>query len=247
MLAATFARHDRIALSFSGGKDSLACVYLLRGAGLLERVTLYHSDPGDLLPEVVGVVEHVRAMVPRFVHVRTDAAAWMERNGLPSDLVPWTQHPLAEAVGYRRGRLVSRFDCCIANLMLPVWERIKADGNTLCIRGARRADLPRMATASGDVAEGIEILHPIEDWSAEQVFAYLREQGAPICRVYDGGRLQSPECATCPAWWSEGRAAYLAQHHPELLRRYRARMALVMDALGEPMQALRRELAGLSN
>lgn len=221
-----FARHERIALSFSGGKDSTVALWLLREAGLLGRVTVYHLDTGDLFPEMVAHVEALQAWCPRFVHVRSDAKAWAAENGEPSDLVPYTSHEIGRAVG-AGSRIASRYDCCSANLMRPIYDRIRQDGNTLVIRGTRRADMKRLPAASGDVIEGVEFLYPIQEWSDEQVFAFCAERGVPLPSIY-GAFKQAPECATCPAWWSEGRAPYLKAHHPELFDEYQARVSTVM-------------------
>jgi 3'-phosphoadenosine 5'-phosphosulfate sulfotransferase (PAPS reductase)/FAD synthetase len=233
-------RHDRVAASFSGGKDSLAVIYMLREAGLLDRVTVYHNDTGDLLPEVREVVEHVKGFVPHFVHIRGDVLAWQAEHGLPSDLTTFGADDVGRAVG-QAPRLVSRYACCYANLMLPLWQRIKADGATLVIRGTRRGDFPRLPVESGAVADGVEFLHPIEDWSPEQVFDYLRSVGAPICRVYDEAH-QSPECARCTAWMNVGTGRYLRQHHPVLFEDYRLRVLAVMGELDAPLKALAAEL-----
>lgn len=232
-------RHERVGLSFSGGKDSLACAYLLRDAGLLDRVTLYHQDTGDLLPEVREIVEHVKGFAPRFVHLRGDVAGWIAANGLPSDLVPYTAHEFAGVVG-DRARIVSRYECCTRNLMFPLWERVKADGITLLIRGTRRGDYPRLPVLSGEEADGVRFLYPIQEWSADEVFAYLRSVGAPICRVYEAGH-QAPECARCTAWQNVGMGAYLRQHHPALFADYRARMAALMAEIGPVAEALGKE------
>ncbi len=231
------ARHDRVALNFSGGKDSLACVYMLREH--LHRITIYHNDTGDLLPEVCEIVEHVKGFAPDFVHIRGDVAGWIAGHGIPSDVVPYTAHPVAREVG-QGGRLASRYDCCYANLMKPLWDRIVADGCTLVIRGTKTVDFPRLPVRDGETHSGVEFLHPLEGWSHAEVFAYLREQGAPICRVYDDAE-QSPECARCPAWLNVGQAAYLRKHHPALFAGYRERMAVVLDELDAPLRALASE------
>lgn len=236
-------RHERAALLFSGGKDSLAVVYMLREAGLLDRVTVYHNDTGDLLPEVREIVEHVKGFAPRFVHIRGDVAGWIEANGIPSDVVPYSAHPVAHAVGQGTA-IVSRYDCCYRNLMLPLWERVVADGTTLVIRGTKSVDFPTLPVKDGETAEGVEFLHPLEGWSHAEVFDYLRSVGAPICRVYEAGE-QSPECARCPAWVNVGQAAYLRRYHPDLFEEYRARMSRVMAALGAPLSALAREVKEL--
>lgn len=205
-------------------------------------LTLYHVDTGDLLPEVAEIVDQVEAMVPRFVRIETHAADWMQRFGLPSDLVPTTCTPAGLAIGLGKRRLVDRFDCCASNIMAPMHERMVADGITLVIRGTKRADMPRLPHEGGPTGMGYDLLLPLLDWSDTDVFAYLREVGAPICRVYENG-VQAPECATCPAWWSEGRAAYLGKHHPDLNAVYQAKLALVAAEVAPLWAYLQREVA----
>lgn len=236
-------RHTgRIALSFSGGKDSTAVVYLLRDR--LPEMTVYHVDTGDLLPEMVEVVEQVRAMCPCFVTIRTDPNAWMARNGMPSDLVPHSSHWVGEQMGEGRRRLVPRYDCCYRNLMRPLYDRIHADGNTLLIRGTKAVDMKRLPLASGAVSEdGIELFYPIQGWSNEQVFTFLRDQDAPISRVYDHFE-NAPECATCPAWWNEKRMPYLRARHPHLADQYKARLDAIAAEVLPSIGALASEMSG---
>jgi len=235
-------RHERIALSVSGGKDSLAVAYLLRDEA--HRITAYHLNTGDLLPEVEEIVDHVRGMYPRFVTVRTDSNAWIAQHGLPSDLIPHSAHTVARWMGEEHTVLVPRYDCCAANLMAPLYERMKADGISLVIRGTKRADMNRLPNTSGDVQDGLELWLPIQTWTHEAVFDYLREVGAPICRVYEHV-TNAPECARCSAWWGEKRASYLQQYHPELYDAYRARMRLVVRELHRPMAHLADEIAAM--
>ena len=232
-------RHGRGALHFSGGKDSLALVYLLRPQW--HRVTLYHVDAGDLLPEVREIVDRVEAMVPDFRRIATDARAWTEAVGLPSDLVPTTSTPMGLSIGASERRIVDRFDCCAVNLMVPMHQRMIADGVKLVIRGTKRADLARLPVESGDTGSGYELWLPLQEWSHEDVFTYLRSVGAPICRVYEH-RVNAPECATCPAWWNEGRAAYLRKHHPDLYGVYRTRISAVAAEIAPHWNALQGEL-----
>lgn len=235
-----FGRHERVALNFSGGKDSLAVVYLLRA--YLDRLTIYHLDTGDLLPETRAIVRHVVSMAPNFVHLQGDVLAHIAAHGMPTDLLPHTAHPVADAMAEARTRLVSRYDCCWHNRMLPLYARMRADGITLIIRGTKQVDMRRVPLASGETLDGIEHWYPLESWSHQDVFAYLREVGAPINRVYELV-MNSPECTRCTAWWGEKRAEYLRKYHPELYRDYRARMDLVAQEIVGPVNNLRYELA----
>ena len=231
-------RHKQVALSFSGGKDSTACAWKLRDRW--EGITFYHLDTGDLLPEVVEVVDQVRRLVPHWVTVRSDPAAWMAANGLPSDLVPHSSHPVGQHMA-EGVRLSSRYDCCGANLMAPLFRRIRNDGNTLLIRGTKRADMRRLPMRSGEVLEGVELLLPLLEWSDADVMAYLAFMGAPVSSAYSHF-TNLPECATCPAWWGEGRAAYLRGRHPALFARLQERMHAVMGEVGPVAANLATEL-----
>ena len=232
-------RHQRAALQFSGGKDSLALVYLLRPHW--ERLAVYHVDTGDLLPEVREIVDRVETMVPDFRRIATDARGWTARFGLPSDLVPTTSTPTGIVIGASRLSIVDRFTCCAANLMAPLHRRMIEDGVSLVIRGTKRCDLARLPAESGDTSTGYELWLPLQEWSHDQVFAYLGTVGAPICRVYEH-KVNAPECATCPAWWSEGRAAYLRKHHPDLYGVYRAKISAVAAEVTPHWNALQGEL-----
>jgi phosphoadenosine phosphosulfate reductase len=222
-------RHQAAAFSFSGGKDSLAVAYMLRPAA--DRVTVYCVDTGDLLPELQDIIAHVEVMFPRFVRIQTSAAAYITRNGLPSDLVPYQSHPLGRRIGQAAIPLVSSYDCCWYNVMEPLLHRVQQDGCTLLIRGTKSSDMPRLPVVDGQLLGGIEHCYPLQAWSNDDVLAYLRAEGAPIAPMYDFGLRTSFDCATCPAWWREGRGPYLKERHPELFGVYQARLRQVTDAL----------------
>ncbi len=235
----SLGRHENVALSFSGGKDSLACVYLLRER--LSAITIYHMDTGDMFPEAVEVVNHVRQFAPRFVTVQGDVLAWQRDNGFPTDLLPFGSHPLGRMVGHEGVRLSSRYDCCAQNLMIPLFKRMIADGNTLLIRGTKRADPLNLPMSNGDIGDGIELWLPIQEWSAGDVFDYLRSVDAPISRNYEHA-VNSPDCMRCSAWWGTGRLDYLKAFHPDAFAEARRRMQIVSASLMPSLTALSRDM-----
>lgn len=235
-------RHERIALSYSGGKDSSACVELLREH--LDRITIYHLDTGDLLPEMAEAVQMVELSVPNFVRVQSDSGQWIAAHGMPSDLMPYHAHPVGQAMGQHHGtRIVSRYDCCFANVMAPMFERMRADNITLLIRGTKRADMPQLPVEDGSVNDGIELWLPLLEWSNEDVFAFLNARGVPVPRLY-AFVTNGPECARCPAWWGEQRNSYLKRFYPNLWDEYQSRLRVIAGAMMPSFAAFMREWEG---
>lgn len=235
-------RHKKVALSFSGGKDSLACLFLLRN--FLKTITVYHLDTGDIMPETRDLVAEVREMCPNFVHLQGDVRAWIAENGQPTDLLPYSEHGIGAQIGERGTKLVTRYHCCFVNLMFPLWDRMKADGNTLIIRGTKQSDMPKLPVKTGDVADGIEFWYPIETWSDMDVHDFLVDAEAPRSPLYPHF-VSIPDCARCTAWWTGRRSPYLKAHHPELYREYREGLKVVARELAKPINFLRQELKEL--
>jgi phosphoadenosine phosphosulfate reductase len=231
--------HDRIALSFSGGKDSLACVFLCKS--YFERITIYHVDTGDYLPEQRAVVDEVEAEFPyKFVRIQTDVSSWISQNGLPSDLIPHSSHPFGILTGAARTKLVSRHDCCYHNMMLPLYARVIEDKCTMLIRGTKAVDMRLLPVKDGDRVGDVEFCYPLQDWTDEQVLNYLRLCGVTPSRIYEH-LDHGLSCATCPAWWSEHRGAYLKQFHPALFRKYDTRLQQIIDEIAGPLAELKHE------
>lgn len=230
----------RCALQFSGGKDSLACLYMLRP--FIERgLPVYWTHTGDTIPETLAVVERVRAWVPDFRVIEADVLAWKEEHGLPSDVTTAQSTWIGAQYAMTNTRLVGRFDCCWHNLMRPMHERMLADGVDLVIRGTKLADTGRVP-ASG-VTEHYDVLLPVEGWSHADVFVYLADAGAPRSQVYDSFRsISAPECLHCSAWWDDGKAAYLKQLHPDKVEQYAVNLQTIRAELARRVQELDKQI-----
>lgn len=222
------ARYRNPALQFSGGKDSLACLYLLRTQ--LERVTVYWLNAGDGCPETLAVIAQVRRWIPRFVEIKSDVRAWRAQNGLPSDLVPANGHALGLAYGMGDTRICGRFECCFQNLMRPMHERMVADKVDAVIRGTKLSDTGQLP-AEGKT-EFYDILLPLRDWTHEEVFTYLDQMGAPVNPIYEHFKgLSAPECMGCTAWWGDGKAEYLRARHPQAYQEHCVKLAAIARAV----------------
>ncbi len=226
-VAAAMQRHERIALQFSGGKDSLAALFLLRNHW--DKMTVYWTNTGDPVPEVLAVVEQVKALVPHFVEISGRVLEQTEAYGLPSDLVPTTSTPFGQAAYGAGTKLQDRFQCCYHSLMRPMQERMEQDGITLIIRGQKTVDRMKSPLRSGALEQGMELLFPLELWTDAQVFDYLK--GNAFIPNYYEQLTASPDCLTCSAYWSEGRAAWLKRKHPEAHTAYQGKLDVIREAV----------------
>ncbi|SEH89921.1 phosphoadenosine phosphosulfate reductase family protein [Paraburkholderia hospita] len=220
-------KHDKIALQFSGGKDSLALLYLMREHW--PKLTVYWTDTGDAFPETRELVDKVEAMVPNLVRVNGNQPEVIRVYGIPSDIVPAANTPIGIASRGYGVLMQDRYSCCMRSLMFPMQERMMADGITLVIRGQKNSDKLRSPIKSGHVEDGIEYLFPLEDWDDSDVFNYLTEEEVEHPRFYDH-MSASPDCMTCSAYWEDGRGAYLKQFHPEAYQEYQSRLNAISDA-----------------
>lgn len=239
-LPALLDAHPRAALQFSGGKDSLACLYLLRP--FLDRITVYWTNPGDAYPETLDVVEQVKTWVPHFVEIRTDVQAWRAINGMPSDIIPTSTTPMAVSAGENDFTLTDRLYCCYSNIMQPMHARMIADACTLIIRGVKKADTLQVPTRDRTQLDGFTFCYPLDDWTDEDVMAFLREQNAPISRTYDF--LEGcPDCLHCSAWWKESRGEYLKLFHPEAHAVYTNNLKLIGEVVNGHIAYLLNEVS----
>lgn len=223
------ARHERVALQFSGGKDSIATLLLMRP--WWDRLTVYWLNTGDPFPEVVEVVEKVRALVPRFVEINGGRDAVVARHGLPSDVIPYSSTPVTHYLGVAETPpLQDRFSCCARVVMQPLHAKMIEDDITMIVRGQRVAETFKGPHRSGDVAEGFEVLYPIEDWTTDEVFEFIESSGWEIPRYYVEGMPHSGDCLVCTAWVGDGRGEYLRKHHPDRFNEYREKLSIVAAA-----------------
>jgi phosphoadenosine phosphosulfate reductase len=227
------------ALQFSGGKDSLATLYLMRPRW--SELVVYWMNTGDPFPETVETAARVRAMVPHFVEVKGDVHKQITEHGIPTDLLPATATPFGIAVSGRGVKMQDRYSCCQRALMAPLHQRMKADGITTIIRGQKHADHLKGPYKDGDVADGFKLVYPLEGWTDEDVFKYLASEGVELPRFYQTMN-SSPDCLNCSAWWGEGRAQYLKEYHPASHMLYQQRLKAIKIAVVEHIDAFSEEV-----
>lgn len=234
------SRHERVAVQFSGGKDSTAALYLLRP--WWDRVAVYWVNTGDTVPETAAVVDALRSSLGNFIEVKTDSLAWRAENGDPSDIVTAADHAIGNALGFGTVRMSSRFDCCYANLMRPLHDRMARDRVSLVVRGTKDADMPAQPINSGDVYDAVEYLYPVQGWSDEDVMSFLEQESAPVADYYEYGVPNGSDCLSCTAWWDDRKSAFLRARYPEHFARYCATLTGVKTRLERHTANLMQEI-----
>lgn len=210
-----FARHEKAAFMFSGGKDSLACLMLLKP--YMDKITVIWVNTGDIFPETEKIIREFTKDVPHFLEVNTNVKKFKEEYGMPTDLVPIKNtHAGKMAVIKPDIKLVSGYECCLYNLWMPAMKAANDIGATLIIRGQRNDEPAKTPIKSGYIENGKEYLFPIEDWTFEDVMSYLRSNGFEPPEFFNFAE-SSLDCISCTAFLDgiADRKEYMKKHHPE--------------------------------
>ena len=219
------------ALWFSGGKDSMACLYLLRDR--LHEVHVLFANTGRYFPEHLETVAKAREMCPLWHEIKTDRIGQWNRNGMPSDLVPIDWTDLGQSFSSRKTVMVQSYlGCCHENISGPVWMKTKELGCRTVIRGQRSEESHRSPVKDGHEHEGVKFSHPIEGWTTNEVLAYLREQMGELPDHY-ALEHSSMDCFDCTAFaaHSHDRAKYMKDRHPTLFREYMGGVTKLYEAM----------------
>lgn len=195
-----FEQHAKIALKFSGGKDSAACLELLRP--IIDRVTVFWMNTGACYEGYRDYIMSVAETVPDFVEVVSDQPRYIREVGIPSDIVPVNNTPLlAECMPEGQTRIVAWSSCCNTNIWQPLQTACLESGATAIVTGQRNNDMRRSPVKHCQVVNGMQYLFPLNDWTEEEVFEFLRQRNIRI-PDYDAAET-SPDCWDCSAFMDE--------------------------------------------
>lgn len=233
-----FTRHERAVLHFSGGKDSLACLLLLRP--WWDRLIVMWCNTGDAFPETVAFVRQVQAAVPHFREVRSYVRPFIELRGWPVDALSY-KHTEPMDAGPRLNRtdrpLMQFYEaCCLQNIWVPMYAAALEDKLGLVFRGTRRADATgKPRSTPGSVLGGIEYQFPIWEWSDAEVWAFLEAEGVDLPPHFRAApETTSLDCMHCTAWWKDGAPGQLRvldERHPETHREVVRRLKVIRESL----------------
>jgi 3'-phosphoadenosine 5'-phosphosulfate sulfotransferase (PAPS reductase)/FAD synthetase len=209
-----FDRHEKVALMFSGGKDSIACLHLIKN--YLDKTTVVWVNTGASFPEIEALMEETRQQVPHFLEIKTNQPESIKSKGYPVDVVPVNYTVLGQSVtSIKDFKVRSYFECCAENFWLPCDAEVRKLGITGVIRGQRQSESHRAPIKSGYVENGIEYNFPIETWSDNEVIDYLKSKDVVIDERLSMSH-SSLDCWNCTAYMAESkdRFNYIKKHHP---------------------------------
>lgn len=225
----------RAVLQFSGGKDSLACLYKLKS--MWDQLTVMWVNTGAAFPETLKQMAKVRGLVPHFVEIQSDQPKQIEAHGYPADVVPIRSTLLGQMVHGKRVSIQSFMDCCHANLWSPTSEAVRAMGFDVVIRGQRNADGHKSPIRSGDVVDGITYWFPLENWSELDVLDFLKAEDIDLPEHYQYFN-SSLDCWSCTAYADSGKMRYMKEKHPELWEKLRPRFKAIAYAVESDLVAV---------
>lgn len=160
----------KTALQVSGGRDSLAALFLVEP--FWDAITVVWCDSGDSAPELYELMIKVARTVPHFASVQGCAPATRKLRGDPKT-DDW-------------------MDCCMASIWTPMMDWVRANGVRWLIRGTRKVD-PVAWPLPNSIHEGIEFLMPLWTWSDELLLGALAE-----IKVRGFEPVYPHDCLHCP-------------------------------------------------
>lgn len=192
------------ALLFSGGKDSLACLYLNKHRW--DNLLVIWVNTGAVYDEMIQYMNGWKDKLPFFWEVKSNQPEQVAKNGWPVDVLPINNTALGKAVTGSEGQLMQPYlSCCAENIWIPVHNAVISSGVKYVIKGQRLADGRKSTSRDGDIIDGVQYLMPIQSWSDEDVFDYLKLVGAELAPGYNQGEKTGRDCWDCTAYLDENR------------------------------------------
>jgi phosphoadenosine phosphosulfate reductase len=191
---ALLRRHvpGRIVFTTGFGLEGQAIAHAIFSQALdVDVVTL---DTGRLFPETFDVwaatERHYAVRIVSIAPNDGDIKTLVERQGV---------------AGFRESA-DARLECCAVRKVAPLARALKgADAWIASIRADQSSTRAHLGAVSFDERRGLIKVHPLFDWTRDQVLAFVRAHGVPYNALHDRG-FPSIGCAPCTRAVAPGEA-----------------------------------------
>lgn len=174
-------------------------------------------NSGAPFPQVTEQMAEVKAMVPHFLEVRANVFKQNEIFGIPTDVLAENSTLKGQFLtGKREVMLQSWINCVNENLWIPMTAAIEQIQPKIVYRGQKKSDKTPQYLKSGEKVHGVQYIYPIDDWTDDDVWKFLRENNIPVPSYYEFS-IDSLDCWHCTAWMEKKRGPinWLKEHDPE--------------------------------
>jgi len=209
------------ALLFSGGKDSLACLYINRHRW--DSIFVVWLNTGAVDAATYEYMMTWKDRLPHFIELKSDQPANIRDYGWPVDVLPVNNTILGKEITGEEGpKMQPYLNCCASNIWFPLHFGLKGLGVTTAIKGQRNDDGKKSTSRNGDTRDGITFEMPIQDWTEADVYDYLKVVGAELAPGYIAGEKTGRDCWDCTAYLSDNKKRIMnlpEEKKQEVLRR----------------------------
>jgi phosphoadenosine phosphosulfate reductase len=200
-LARIAAEHSPAVFASSLAAEDMVLTDLILRAKL--PILIFTLETGRLHAETLGMVDRVREVYGYEIALYKPEAAAVEA------------YVAAHGLNAFYKSVEMRKECCRIRKVEPLNRALA--GNKAWITGQRRAQSTtraELAIQEDDAAHGMQKFNPLADWSEDDVWNYLRAQGAPYNPLHDKGypsigcepctrAIQPGEDIRAGRWWWE--------------------------------------------
>jgi phosphoadenosine phosphosulfate reductase len=192
------------ALLFSGGKDSLACLYINKHRW--DSIFVVWLNTGAVDEATYEYMMKWKERLPHFIELKSDQPSNVRDYGWPVDVLPVNNTHLGKFITGEEGPFMQPYlNCCAANIWFPLHEGLKGLGVTRAIKGQRNDDGKKSTSRDGDTRDGITFEMPIQDWTEVDVYDYLKVVKAELAPGYIAGEKTGRDCWDCTAYLSDNK------------------------------------------
>jgi 3'-phosphoadenosine 5'-phosphosulfate sulfotransferase (PAPS reductase)/FAD synthetase len=223
------------ALAFSGGKDSFACLYL--NQEFLDNMYVIWVNTGKNYPETLQLVELAKSLCKHFVEISVDKDRQNAVYGLPADLVPVNNTYRGKIITGNTGLTIQSYlDCCQENISNPINRFVEKLEIQYLISGQRNDEGHKHPLRDGDVLNGVTHLHPVENWTSQEVLHYLATK-MDIPQHFHF-KHSSLDCYDCTAYQDETKdiSEWAARNHQQLHQEQTIKLDRLYAAIGHSIQ-----------